>query len=95
MSRFAILRCSVQTPAFEGIVPYVATGFFRDGNAKVLKVGVGMTPEAAVDDLADRMAYFMNIRKVDLLPMLRKIALGDQLAEYTVVDSGDADDIPF
>lgn len=61
---------------------------------KVLKVGVGATPEDAVEHLCSRLADWMGMTTAEVMAIVRPIAF-PETAGLQLADSGDEDDIPF
>lgn len=93
MLHVEIKRFGIQEPMFRGVVPYIASIFVAmpDGS-RLFKIGVGMTPEKAVKDLAEKTAFIVNVRLVDWHALLRSLAF----ASYTPVDySDEEDELPF
>lgn len=93
MLTFSIKRFGIQEPMFRGVVPYIASIFIAmpDGS-RLYKIGVGMTPEQAVKDLAEKTSFILGVKLVDWHGMLRSLAF----ASYTPVEfTGEDDDLPF
>jgi len=89
-----IIRCSIQEPLAGLDVPHVCMLFCAYDLQKQLIVGVGPTPEDAVDHVADKAAMKFSIKKTELLALLRPIALST-VGLTPTVDIGDGDDLPF
>lgn len=92
--KITIIRCSIQEPMAGTDVPHICVLFVAYDLQKQLIVGVGKTPEDAVDHAADKAAMKFSIKKTELLALLRPIALSTVGLSPTS-DSGDEDDIPF
>ena len=95
MPTVKIKRLSIQQPLYEGVIPYVAAIFVEVDGISHYKVGVGMTPESAIKDLADRTSLIVSIPLVDWHKTLRSIAFPEANLQVIPEDVGDVDDLPF
>lgn len=95
MATVKIKRLNIQQPLYEGVIPYVASIFMEIDGVEYYKIGVGMTAESAVQDLAERTSLRVSVPLVDWHKTLRSIAFPEANFEIVPDDAGDVDDLPF
>lgn len=90
-----VKRWTLQSPLGEGI-PWIATVFVTRDGKSLYKVGVGMTPEAAVEDLANKTSFWCGVLLNDWHGFLRREMLPDPASDIRLpAEMEDHSDRPF
>lgn len=90
-----VKRWTLQAPMGNEI-PWIATVFVTRDGGSMYRVGVGITPEAAVEDLANKTAFWCGVLLVDWHGFLRRQILPDGASDIRLpAELEDHSDRPF
>lgn len=90
-----VKRWTIQQPVEQGI-PWIASILLQREFKMNYKIGVGMTPEEAVADLANKTSFWAGVLLTDWHPFLRKLMLPDAASNIRLpAEMEDHSDHPF